>query len=62
MERAEIMNVFSGKGKTDWRFIRVRLRNDWLLYALLLPVLVWYAVFCYLPMGGVTLAFPELPL
>ena len=51
------MNVFSGKGKTDWRFIRVRLRNDWLLYALLLPVLVWYAVFCYLPMGGVTLAF-----
>lgn len=36
------------------RFHRIlqRLRNDWLLYALLLPVLIWYLVFCYLPMGG----------
>ncbi len=34
-----------------------RIRNDWLLYALLLPVLIWYVVFCYLPMGGITLAF-----
>jgi len=41
------------------RFHRIlqRLRNDWLLYALLLPVLIWYLVFCHLPMGGVTLAF-----
>ena len=30
-----------------------------MLYALLLPVLIWYIVFCYLPMGGVTLAFRE---
>lgn len=36
-----------------WKHIR----NDWLLYAMLLPVLVWYIVFCYLPMGGITLAF-----
>ena len=28
-----------------------------MLYALLLPVLLWYIVFCYLPMGGITLAF-----
>lgn len=34
-----------------------RIRNDWILYAMLLPVLVWYFVFCYLPMGGITLAF-----
>lgn len=34
-----------------------RIKNDWLLYLLLLPVLVWYIVFCYLPMGGITLAF-----
>ncbi len=34
-----------------------RIRNDWLLYVLLLPVLIWYVVFCYLPMGGITLAF-----
>ncbi|RPF47687.1 carbohydrate ABC transporter membrane protein 1 (CUT1 family) [Hydrogenoanaerobacterium saccharovorans] len=34
-----------------------QMKNDWLLYAMLLPVLVWYLIFCYLPMGGVTLAF-----
>ena len=34
-----------------------RLRNDWILYAMLLPILLWYLIFCYLPMGGITLAF-----
>lgn len=43
--------------KSQWHMIRSRLRNDWMLYALLLPVLIWYIVFCYLPMGGITLAF-----
>lgn len=38
------------------RFQR-RLKNDWMLYALLVPVLLWYIIFCYLPMGGITLAF-----
>lgn len=36
-----------------------RIRNDKLLYLLLLPVLAWYVVFCYLPMAGVTLAFRD---
>lgn len=36
-----------------------RMRNDWMLYAMLLPVLAWYVIFCYLPMGGITLAFRE---
>lgn len=34
-----------------------KIRNDWLLYAMLLPVLLWYLVFCYVPMAGITLAF-----
>ncbi|MEG1639697.1 MAG: ABC transporter permease subunit [Ruthenibacterium sp.] len=34
-----------------------RIKNDWILYAMLLPVLIWYLVFCYMPMGGITLAF-----
>lgn len=37
--------------------IQRRLKNDWMLYALLVPVLLWYIIFCYLPMGGITLAF-----
>ena len=39
--------------------IAMRLKNDWLLYLLLLPVLVWYLVFCYAPMGGLVLAFKK---
>lgn len=51
------MNELALQKKSKWQIIRRRLRNDWMLYALLLPVLVWYIVFCYLPMGGITLAF-----
>ena len=36
---------------------RKHFRNDWMLYAMLLPVLLWYVIFCYLPMGGISLAF-----
>lgn len=36
-----------------WR----RMCNDRLLYLMLLPALLWYVVFCYLPMGGIVLAF-----
>lgn len=39
--------------------ILARLKNDWLLYALLLPVLAWYLIFCYGPMGGLILAFKK---
>lgn len=37
--------------------ILARLKNDWLLYVLLIPVLAWYLIFCYAPMGGLVLAF-----
>lgn len=51
------MNQPAPYQKTPWRVISRRLKNDWLLYAMLLPVLAWYILFCYLPMGGITLAF-----
>jgi putative aldouronate transport system permease protein len=40
------------------RLKRFLLRN-WRLYLLLLPGLAWAAVFCYLPMYGVTIAFKD---
>ena len=42
------------------RFIRSRriLRN-WHLYLMLVPVIAYFAVFCYVPMYGITLAFKE---
>lgn len=51
------MRELTERKNSKWRLIRKQLRNDWMLYALLLPVLAWYAVFCYLPMGSITLAF-----
>ena len=36
-----------------------QMRNDWLLYLLLLPVIAWYIIFSYLPMAGVVLAFKD---
>lgn len=34
-----------------------RILRNWETYLLLLPGLVWYFIFCYMPMGGLTLAF-----
>lgn len=43
--------------RSKWHNITKRLKNDRLLYLLLLPALVWYIMFCYVPMGGMVLAF-----
>ena len=46
-------SMISGKVRSTWK----QIKNDKLLYLLLLPLVVWYIIFCYLPMGGLTLAF-----
>jgi putative aldouronate transport system permease protein len=33
------------------------LRQNWQVYLILLPPVLWFLVFCYLPMGGVLMAF-----
>lgn len=40
------------KAGMDWKTVRKRMKNDWLLYLLILPILLWYLVFCYLPIAG----------
>jgi putative aldouronate transport system permease protein len=43
-----------------WRTeLWVDLRRDWMLYAMLAPALIWFAIFLYAPMGGLTLAFKQ---
>ncbi len=37
--------------------IKNSLRKHWLLYVMLVPVLLWYLIFCYAPMGGIIIAF-----
>ncbi|MCI5564555.1 MAG: ABC transporter permease subunit [Clostridiales bacterium] len=36
-----------------------RLQQYWPAYLLLLPVVLWYLIFCYAPMGGLTIAFKK---
>ncbi len=43
--------------KTFRQRLRRDFRENWVVYLLLLPVIVWYIVFCYLPMFGIVMAF-----
>lgn len=36
-----------------------RLKQYWPAYLLLLPVVLWYLIFCYAPMGGLVIAFKK---
>ncbi|OLS03177.1 ABC transporter permease [Tissierella creatinophila] len=33
------------------------IKNNWILYLMILPGILWYIIFCYAPMGGTILAF-----
>ncbi|MCY7388907.1 MAG: ABC transporter permease subunit [Burkholderiales bacterium] len=35
------------------------IRRDWMLYAMLLPAVIWFAVFMYQPMAGLQIAFKQ---
>ncbi|MBQ8093807.1 MAG: sugar ABC transporter permease [Clostridia bacterium] len=37
----------------------LRLKRYWPAYLILLPVVVWYIIFCYMPMGGLVIAFKK---
>lgn len=49
------LSVHKQKPVTFYR----RLRNDWMLYLMIIPVVVWYLLFAYIPMGGMVLAFKQ---
>ena len=36
-----------------------QLKQNWILYLMMVPVLVYFIVYCYVPMYGVTLAFKK---
>ncbi len=45
--------------KLQYRFKRSSLRNNWGLYLLLLPAIIYALIFLYLPMVGVVIAFTD---
>ena len=40
-----------------WISTKLDFHKNWVLYLLVLPVIIWYVVFCYIPIYGITLAF-----
>ena len=42
--------------KRKWR------KDDTELFGLALPATIWYAIFCYLPMFGIVIAFKEFKI
>ena len=51
------------KGQGKGKQILKRLQRDKVLYIILIPFLLWYALFAYMPMYGLQLAFKDyIPL
>lgn len=48
------------KGKTfSWASIKRRLSRDWQLYIFVLPAVIYYVVFHYMPLYGIQIAFKD---
>ena len=47
----------AGGPPTLWKRLERSLRRDYWLYLFLVPTILWYILFCYLPMGGIYMAF-----
>lgn len=45
------------RSQSKWTRIKKSLRKNVWLYAFVLPAIAWYILFCYLPMGGIYMAF-----
>ena len=58
--RSEGVNLaYDGSKLRSSESLRQRLARYWPAYVLLIPVIAWYLVFCYLPMGGLVIAFKK---
>jgi putative aldouronate transport system permease protein len=42
-----------------WQDVVADMKRDWMLYAMLLPALIWFIMFLYAPMAGLTMAFKQ---
>jgi len=51
--------MFVKNGMSKRRRTLIQIRNHWEIYLMFLPVLAWYLIFCYAPMGGVVIAFKD---
>jgi putative aldouronate transport system permease protein len=55
-------NSWADSWASSWAAWRAALREDWQLYVMLAPLLIWFAVFLYAPMAGLLIAFKDYSL
>ena len=53
------MMAGKSKSKTVKGSIKDIFRRYWPAYVMIIPVLIWYILFAYLPMGGLVIAFKK---
>ena len=51
--------TFNQKVLLNWQQLKISLRNHWMLYLLIVPFLLWYAIFMYKPMYGLQIGFKD---
>ena len=57
------MSIKQAAGQTARPRRRVRItKNHMEIYLLFLPVVIWYVIFCYVPMGGIVIAFKNFKI
>lgn len=42
---------------TLWNRMLKQIKKNYILYLFILPTIIWYILFCYMPMGGIYIAF-----
>ena len=52
-------NMNSKKKKSLWYRLKDDLKKRWILYVMILPVIIYFIVYHYVPMYGITLAFKD---
>ena len=59
MRKVWVMSSYRKNQKTEKRGIDIRrdFHKNWQIYLMILPIIVYFFVFSYLPMGGVVIAF-----
>ena len=50
------------KEKGNFRELLLQYRKNKELFLLFIPVLLFYIIFCYIPMGGIVIAFKDYKL
>lgn len=53
------LSKLQAEGSLPKRSLRKKLSRYWEIYLLFVPVLIWFLIFCYVPMGGLIIAFKD---